>query len=240
MRILLIFFGIITLIACKKDVSSSAIALGDETGMLVSYSGLDVYGSFEIDLNEDGISDIRLGRTTAFFDIVGLTSEAWIEPMHTNCELLIQEIEDTTFMHYTTQYNTNQSNEPIAIQATTYSCSRETPNSGVYKVEKDIILDPKSKGDIITRKDSYQSVRAYFTEADSAFIGQTGFVDQGVVYYALTTYHNGCSDFPGGELKYIGVRLNTPEGVKLGWIRLKVQGSKITINNWAIQSSTAD
>ena len=117
------------LVSCKKDLSPAAIAFGDETGMLVNYWGLDVYDSFEIDLDEDGISDIQFGRTTKISDIIGLSSEVWMEPMHANCELLVQEIQDTTFMHYALQYNTNQYNEPIAIQATTYSCSREVQSS---------------------------------------------------------------------------------------------------------------
>lgn len=239
MRALLLLLGISALLSCKKEVPTPVlIQFGDDEGMLIKHSGRYLmHGSFKIDINNDGFFDIQLNTDQYFYPVVGVSYEASIESLHPDCEILVEEIQDTTYVRSNVQLTTNSSGDSMFIQATTYSCEKVVSSSVIDTIEKGFILDPKSTGDQTSILDDYRSITAYFTEFNSASMAPTGYVNQGIVYYSLISYYNDCSNFPLGITKYIGVKINTSDGIKLGWIELRINsGYHIKVYSWAIQS----
>jgi len=82
--------------------------------------------------------------------------------------------------------------------------------------------------------DPFQGGTYVFNPASYSSYSPNGIVFQGVTFYDLITVYNDCGAFPIGE-RFIGVKLYTYEGVKLGWVRVSVGSSVIRIKAWAIQ-----
>lgn len=242
MRIPLLLLSALTLFSCKKEVQrSSSIELGDETGLEVTYSSRDISGDyfipdhFDLDLDNDGVFDVRLNSSSNYSDILGFSPDANIEPLSTSFHVLIDKVPDSIFVHHSIQFTTNQSNEQIAIESTTYSCEREEPFSQVFETQEMFVPAPKTKGEVIALTDSYRSELVYFARPNEAVFESTGFVDQGVSYYSFIVHLRDCMEYPQGVYKYIGFKMTSADGTRLGWLKMSVQGSRIKMNSWAIQ-----
>lgn len=234
MKVLLPLLVASLLFACRKEIyqRDSKIHMGNKLDMeFTEKFALNLNGnaqtpeSYSIDLDDDGKNDIRLISA----------DEASIVCLHSSAKLMVQQIQDSTFVNESTQYTISPTGEQMYIQATTYSCEKETPLYELDTAETRLILDPKLYGNKITVEDPFQFLTFPFEHTGAATLTPTGTVVQGVVYYDLINYFNDCWDYPSGGY-YIGVKLYTPSGPKLGWILMSVSSlGKINIENWAIQ-----
>jgi hypothetical protein len=242
---ILLIFGLSLLGSCKKDLSNpTEITLGQEEGMIETIDYKVLEGTIfnadtsAIDLNNDGILDVEIISGGNPNGLTGSIAEARIRSLHPSAKLHVNQIQDTTFYYETYQFTSNPSNgEDMVILSKSFSCRRESDNYEVNSVAPKFLLDPNVYGEKISFGSSFQEVDLTFVELNTSSFEPTGLVDQGVVYYGLTSHFKDCWGFPMNTWRYIGVKLFTPSGPKLGWIRLQLlSSSKVSIHSWAIQN----
>lgn len=227
--------------SCKKEKERALfIVMGDETDLLYTKNYKKIDGNyyhpeyFDIDFDGDGLMDLRLSRGLG--NSVPSTAEARIESLHPSCKILGRTTSDTTFKHETGLFSTDPSGNDVYIHALTYSCEMESPDYVLDTVKSSFKLVATPINKEISVNDEYLNFSSSFGELSSSTYEPTGVVIQGVAYYDLITYYNDCSTFPKNEATYIGVKLYTYTGVKLGWVHLTVDsGNNIILKDWAIQ-----
>ncbi|GEM_PF-4513551 len=241
MRTLVVFSALFLFCACKKEVNRPlSIQLGDETNMVVDYTpvntGLNQLGiPYSIDFDQDGVNDLALFSDIHHSFIIGFSGESYIKSLHDGCAVVVDVIPDTTFVHYSTQFTQNQNNDLMAIVSTTYSCQREFPVSQVYSSGEISKPRPLQKATALNRYDEFRSGTFYLKRASVSTFESTGVFDQGYEYHDYIAYLYPCAYFPEEVYRYIGIRLNTADGTRLGWVKIAFDGESIQLNNWAIQ-----
>jgi len=238
MRLLILLLGLAFLISCKKEVAATSISLGEEDGIQVTYYHYEVntVSPFTIDFDQDGVDDVLLSSKNVVSQIIGVSPELTIEPLHSDCAMLVERTDDTTYVQYAYQSTTNQAGVSMEIFSEAFSCDEIAPNGVMHSTQIGEQLLPKSSGDFISFDNYYSSSKAFLTKASFANYEWIGTTNQGVEQYQLCVYYNDCYSFPTEVSRFVGVRINTAQGVKLGWIRFRFSGStNLTIESWAIQ-----
>jgi hypothetical protein len=238
------FTCVITLLlfSCKKNKERLPfIIMGDQTDMLYTKYFKLIDGTFynpeyfDIDLDKNGVMDLRLSRgpnTTGN----GTIPEARIESLHSSCKVRVETMMDTTFIHDISIFSVDPQGNDVHIHSITYSCRMESPDYTIDTVQVKTELVATAINEYISLNDAYLDVSMPFQGSNSSTYEPTGYVFQGLTYYDLTTHYNDCSAFPKSQETYIGVKLYTSDGIRLGWVRINLNSnSKIMVKDWAIQ-----
>lgn len=211
--------------------------MGDETNMLYTKYYKVIDGNFlepehfDIDFDQDGTFDLRLFRGPGPYG-----AESRVICLHQSCKVIGETVIDTTFFHETYLLSTDPSGADVNIHAMTFSCEMESPDYVFYAAENRFMPIATSINKQISVDDEFLSVSVPFIEPNSSSYLPTGVVNQGVAFYELITHYNDCLSFPHNQETYLGVKLYTPDGVKLGWVKLTVgSNAKIIVKSWAIQ-----
>lgn len=242
MRSLLLYsLAFCFLSSCKKEYErASFISMGDETDMVYTQQFEFINGNYyqpeyqDIDIDGNGLMDLRLSKGMG--NSGPSTPETRIESLHSSCKVMGRTVSDTTFRHETNLFSTDPSGNDVHIHSMTYSCEMESPNYVIDTVKTRFRPIGMLANKQISIHDEYLDVNMPLIELNTSSYEPTGVVNQGVTYYELTTHYKHCYTFPKEKYVYIGVKLYTPQGVKLGWVHLKLDsGSNILLRGWAIQ-----
>ncbi len=228
------------LFSCKKNKErASFIIMGDETDMEYHKYFVLINGTFyqpeyfDIDFDGNGLMDLRFSRGPGNS---GTVAVARIESLHSSCKVRVETVWDTTYVHETTLNSVDPQGNYVNIHAMTYSCEKESQYFAIDTAQSRTLLVPTLINKQISINDPYLDVSMPFQGENSSSYEPTGIVFQGVTYYDLTIVHDECSAYPKNQETYIGVKLYTPDGIKLGWVRINLNSySAIMVKDWAIQ-----
>lgn len=235
--------GILLLQACKEPVLPDTITIGVTDDMEVFYHSSILVSdlqnndkSFYLDVNDDGVNDLRIRHRSAPSTYFGITKELSFIPLHSKMKLLSEESMDSVYLTSGTQTLINTAGDSIHIIANTYSCVK-TNASSFYETKAENWLIPKQKGDKLSANESFHSSNCVVIEMDSSSYYPTGGYFGNAEVFIFEKYKNACSEFPNSNNQYVGFRLdNQKDASFLGWIRLSIGQSGIVINRHAIQT----
>ena len=242
LKIAILLLSISLFFSCKKKVISGPyLTLGDEESVEIEYMVTMILGviqkpvKYAIDLNKDGMDDVEFWSGYVVGAGSGVNPVASIRTMHPSCGLLAFETVDTTFIHHTYQVTNSPSGGYAAIASTTRACRRETP---YFVVESSFAVDnllALNVGDIVDISSDFRSGIFELNSFNSSKLTPIQTVGD-TTYYELLNVINDCTNFPENTSQYVAVKLNTPDGAKLGWIKFQFsEGNKIKLFEWAIQ-----
>jgi hypothetical protein len=243
-----VFFGLqVLLLSCRKEeiVLSDTIEVGEEAGMQVEFYNNSILSSdltqndksFYLDVNQDGVNDLRIRHRSASSTTFGITSELSFNSLHTSMKLLTVESLDSVYVNYGTQFTQNQFGDSIIVNANSYSCLKANEQSILHSVEAKNQLLPKSNGESLSLYERFVATNCFVLRMDSASVLTTGNFIGNAEVFEMNRYQNSCVDFPAGSYKYVCFRFDRKDEIPLlGWIRLKLQGSQLFIDRHAIQT----
>ncbi|NRA10591.1 MAG: hypothetical protein HRT57_01390 [Crocinitomicaceae bacterium] len=238
---ILLFLGLWLLGSCQKEqptTRASFILAGDETDLahtkvyqLIS-SSISASNHIDLDLDGNGVLDLRLGCDQGVPGS-GTLVDPWIKSLHTSCKVRVKSILDTTFVHETTLWSVDPQGNNVNIHALTYSCKMESSNYTIHSIQKKLKLVGDLESAQISTEEEFLEVSMPFFEQSTSSFEPTGLVLQGYTYYDLINHYRDCAPF---DKSYLGFKLYTSDGVKLGWISLSFGYTTLNVGSWAIQN----
>ena len=244
MRLLPLLALILFVASCKKaTVLPDSIPMGESDAVEITYTGnvievdqLNKERSMFIDVNSDGVNDLKIGLRLANFCIVGTQHEAFIQSINSRCRINAQPYSDTTWVSNSYQETQDLNGNPMAIQTTKFSCWKQQETSPIENVSTSYSLRPLDQNGTLSSGDNFYKIKGYFFEMDSTTFEPTEFIVNGYPVFQSRHYINECANYPLDIFRYIGFRFEDEDGLyRLGWIRLNFQQDRIELNSWAIQ-----
>jgi hypothetical protein len=250
-RKLLLFTTLLLTIgyACKKDKFEetnlpvqSTITIGNSSGMVLTTHDTTLSGkynapakTYEIDLNNDLISDIQFSNSL------------WGSPgsgMHPTCVIsclnsavgLYGSYKGDTIFNYTTKDTFNFSRVEIYIRHY-YKCTRTYPTDSIYMIKPDKFVVPVlKKGSILKSGNLFKEVELIASHADST-PPPVIIVKTDTVIYDSKIYFSQCDNFPQNEVSYVGFKMRINDTEKIGWLKILIAsgGYSMTVLESAIQ-----
>lgn len=234
--------------SCKKKQShilASHIEIGNESEMDVIYHHNTVVGSslqlddksYFMDVDQDGISDLRIRSRSNYTLIFGITKELSFNSLHTGFKLLTYEWSDSVYANFGSQQTTNQDGEPISIHAQKYSCSKDNDQAIFIESSPVNRLQHLKKGYVLNADERFTASNCFLMRMDTAYIVATNNYDGTSQIYEQYQNRKSCLYFPVNEYLYIAFKSTSEDKQeRLGWIRLKTsQYATVAIDRHAIQ-----
>lgn len=232
MKKLVYLLAFAALISCRKGkVDYSRVIVAQYDLMDVQYQKVLISGNVlapkrvELDLDQDGIRDLQ------FHSELDLT----LKSLHDGCEFLIETNEDSVYSKESYQIQPDPNGTTAAIHLTKYSCQKETAQYTLNTLSATDELVPMIVGERFDRIDKYASGTFYFKRPALEEVSEV-YTQNDTTYYNLTSVKNNCHQFPANDIYFIGVRLQTEDGPKLGWVKVQyLGGNAIRVFECAIQ-----
>lgn len=226
MKKLFLFLILISqIIACKKD---------DDTAYKVDFN-ITLNGQYyeepdtlDIDVDGDGISDVRLSSETWGSPGVGTHPRSTIASLHSGCLLLGFHENDTIYKRVYTNITHQDTVTTISI-STYYSCYRVTETDSVSDIRyNQFEITPLSSTDELNMSGDFRSDTVILVDEGWSYSlpFTTGYGTDTIIK-TYFSYSGECGYFPQNEIKYIGVKLNNNGTDRLGWIKLSILDKKI-------------
>lgn len=230
-RYLLLFVLFFTLFSCQKDEELSkdktsnldtSLIFGETTGMSVTPYGQKLSDNFEVDLNQDGMPDVRLINTYWHSLGLGYHFNKSIIPLHSKLVILGDISHDTIFINHS--HGITQEPNTIKITDTrTFNCFRTNAEDSIYKILPNNFHIRKCVESAKLELNSSFSNDSLPFEGDSYFtINYTYSPNMDTTYMWEETFSNSCETRLGNNPFYIGFVLEENQRKRLGWIKLIV------------------
>lgn len=220
----------VAMVSCHKqpDTDSNKITFGDTTGMIViTYDSSMWYNDtgrpFILDLNNDGVNDIKI---ETYYD--GPHQEPHqtltIICLNNNIELFGDSIVKEYYYHHDTVISTYIDASQTKWEVTTdehllSTCEKPSEDDPIQTTTAfDVFACDGNES--ITMNDHFQSGKAILFREDT--YGYLAYPDPttntAFVYTSSQIYQ--CWNFPTSEEKYIGFKLTQNGNSRLGWIKI--------------------
>lgn len=262
MRKIGLLMGIFTIvimgvISCKKDddkpipddptpddpILKDEIVFGDYKNMNVYYYDTILIGGYhdmrnlDIDINKDGISDIRFVSEVWGSPAVGQIPRSEILCLHENIELHGYFKNDTSFLNRSTRIVSGPNNTVEIYEYYNYTCHRIDESDSILAIYEDRFkIQPKDKNEKLSLTDIFKSDSITLTNGGYGYPYWGEEHGQDTILYTITSFYNNCNSFPQDEIKYIGLKTTIEDSEKLGWVKLSIMNKcKILILETAFQ-----
>ncbi len=235
-------FTVLLFISCKKQEIASPLIVGDyESVDLVGINCL-VEGNLgspqilDLDLNDDGIKDVKIYSDLSPVFSGELTSTLYLESLHVGCRFRATEEMDSMYSCVGYQSTTNPGNGNLMyIESFSYSCYKPASYWTLDSTYVRRRLTALNNGDILSVNDTFYSGRIYIAEPSTSEINLID-TNGNVSYYQQIKVDKDCPEFPVGTSQYVGIQLITKDGPKLCWIRVQYFGNnRLKIFDCSIQ-----
>ena len=235
--------GIIT--SCKKDPTinndqhTDKIHFGDTTGMIVTtYNTIMEYDDWHpivLDLNGDGIDDIKIETVYDGPLAIGEYQTLTLYCLN-HTKLLGDSIVKESYSHRETTYDTI-TDFIIITHAYTLSTCEEIAENSTVNTSKLFEVFANDYDNTFGAEDHFLTGKAVlFKENVEYSLANPGDEIVDVDYY---NYIYDCWNFPTGNEKYIGFRINHNGTLRYGWLKIKLHptwGGKV-VNTELIETA---
>lgn len=243
------FFFIVLALICSLIITSSCdndradqICMGAEDDMKIEYVNLvayaDTFGIEEIRLNIDGQwqGDISIQSYCYAKNGAEPIRGVRLKSLNDNYSFLIQNFDDSTFLHYDVDTTINSLSGNVIIT----SCRKEVD----YRISEDDTfygfsdlryVKPLANNDAIsTNSEHYSDNAEIFNSGINNKIDTIYSYQRGDTLFCETyNYYFSKEHYPEDDVFYIGVYKSLS---KLGWIKLKLEDiNKVTVLETALQ-----
>jgi len=223
-----------TIVPPGNDTLGNAFFFGHTEGMIVTnYENINPpfqngQYSYSIDLNGDGIDDIKFVSEDVGSANVGHAIVSSVKCLKNyvelSGELYTQEIYkhiDTTSIWY---YNDPEYPQFDSIQCMnvveTYSCERMEETDIIESTTEKLSLNSFDEGDNLPIESFFMSTEVCLKNRSYYYYGSpTGFGTSTITYHGHSTMNN-CDYFPLDEVKYIGFKFSKNGIDRFGWIKI--------------------
>jgi hypothetical protein len=228
--------------ACKEEEPerSGEIVIGEYEGMKIQHHDTILAGGYHqkagytIDIDLDGQDDLTLISNIWGSPGMGQHPEADISSLNKSLGIHGIVFQDTTFYYH--KIDTFYYSKVEIYIRNRYSCRREHPEDQVNRIRENFQPRAMKRGERLNRADFFLSdtslslnYSSYWQWRELLSTSDTLIVDG---YYAFYD----CHTFPDDEICWVGLRKETPDGIKLGWLKIIISGHyKISILESAIQ-----
>ena len=218
--------------SCKKNEDengknpSSKIVFGDVSNMFVrNYDTLIVRDeltfskSFEIDVDNDNITDFRLSslNLNGSWLHAGIANGTSINCLHNSASLLSFLETDSLFFNVIVDTIVNSSDVTIHIQYAS-SCSRIAFDDTIINITENNKILQKDPGEYLSIDERFVSDSITITRAQYSSFPMIINQNPDTTVYANSLYLGNCNLMPNEKVLYFGIRI----GDKLGWIKLLI------------------
>lgn len=230
----------ICMAGCEKNETERKpeIIAGEFEGMIINTWDTIISGGyyspafFELDMDNDGISDIKFQSVVAGSPGMGHIPSSKLISLHENAEILGFFTEDTIFKNTVIQIN-DQDYPVVITEIIKYGCSRISDTDEITSIRTSFKILPLNSGDVFGFNDSFSSDDFVLSTGSFSYYTAENFQDTVYVYQVI--HLSNCNYFPPNE-KYIGVLINNEESKpRLGWIKIELSGHTIHISQSGIQ-----
>lgn len=229
-NILYLSLCIVLLHACRKDetvIKTDAITLdssllfGETQGMNINAYYQSVHGEMQVDLNADGMNDLKLVNTSWHSPGLGAHFPKALVPLHSKLLIMGDYMNDTFFTHHQPPYISQNLNVIQITNTRTITCSRTFPDDSIYSIRLNNfhVKHSDALGKLhLTNSFSNDSLPM---EADSYFSSQTTYsTNMDTLYYWNETMYTDCRAMPHDKPFYVGFVFEDNVRKRLGWLKL--------------------
>lgn len=244
--------------ACKKDKSttpeeidtpvitdtaSKEIILGNEQEMHITkwdyilHAGIsNSLATYSLDVDSDGADDLKFTVYMTKYPMMGIHYENTVMSLNSSIQLSGYIETDTNFILTTIKVSTTSAQVQVDTSRL-ISCTRLTPTQTVLDIVPDQFkLLYSDKGTLLKKDGVYQTGSDPIVNTNANF-SEIISTTPDTMIIRRTTITNDCDAPAQGEVKYIGFKINTAKGIKMGWIKLiLLNRDKIHILESAIQN----
>ena len=238
--------------ACKKDKSttpeeietpvitdtaSKEIILGNEQGMHITkwdyilHAGIsNSLATYSLDVDSSGTEDLKFTAYMRKLPMMGSHYEISVSSLNSFVQLAGYVAADTTFISTTITVSGSTVDTTRVI-----SCKRSTPTQTILNIADQFKLLYSDKGTVLKKDGVYQTnnVPVVYTNVVSTEIVST---TPDTMILRRTVFKDYCDAPSQGQVQYLGLKINTAKGVKMGWVKLTLSDTdKIHILESAIQ-----
>ncbi len=241
MKTLVPFLTLILLFSCQKNKGfAPTIVMGDLDAVnAIGYNHL-LQGSYlqpdvsRLDLDQDGIFDVRFYSNEAAAGSSGLLPVVTLETLHSNIEIQANIREDSMFHAYFYHWQYAPDGTRAYFHTNRTSCERESEQFLAAGVEMNQYLIPLKEGESVSKEAVFSTGKFPIATAEEQTTEVENFVDSTV--YHIEQVHRSCFQFPQNKVRYLAFRIQGEYGQKMGWIELNyLGGNSLRVGNWAIQ-----
>ena len=245
MALAVLAIGIIT--SCKKDpdpnnngqnneqpsdpipVVTDVIHLGDTTGMIVtSYDSTmkfdESWRPFILDLNEDGINDIRI---ETYYDgplAIGEFQTLTLYCLNDHTELLGDSIVKESYSHRDTTTTVSGEWTTIINSYIFSTCNQIEENDLVY-TSTVFEIAANDFNDTFNVNDHFQSAEVKLFRQNIEYTLMNPNEEEQIAVGSHNKYIFNCWNFPTDVEKYIGFRMNLNSTLRYGWLKIKLHST---------------
>jgi hypothetical protein len=233
-RICVLAIFILSLTMCKKGdpiqtaESNTKIIVGDDSGVqtwaldTVLMGGYQDERSIALDMDGDNLSDFSFTSEIWGSPGVGGHPQSMILSLHENALICGLLKTDSFIIHHGFNTTVGPDNTTNIYHSITFTCRRLAPEDSIQKVVPgQFKLLPMHKGQYLAASDVFGVDTCILNnEAYGYFIGSSVQNDTTIYNYLSNDYT--CDQFPANQIRYVGVKLRSPQGDKLGWIKLSI------------------
>lgn len=228
--------------SCERESTSSfddRIEMGNYEGLRIEYPDVILIGEYhhkqvyEIDIDLDGVNDFQIMSNIWGSPGMGQHPEADIACLNRDSYFNVSPFYDTSFLHIT--IDTHKFEKVEIYIRNTYTCERIDVKDSILRVRESRYLNVFNKKDIVSISDSWRSDTLGLDYSWSSYYDIISNSPDTMVYL-VNTFDNNCHPFPGDSIAYVGIKKESSERARLGWIKMSISDNyKVSILETAIQ-----
>ena len=189
---------------------------------------------FEIDLDNDQISDIQFQSVVQGSPAVGQLRYMYVKCLNPSVELHGFMKKDTVFSN--TKITYTPLGNKVNIDITHYeSCRRENANDTISLQPEKFVLSMLQKDGIIKKEDVFQTGTITLIGPTHSSTGKITNIYGDTTEYTFEDKYFGCDNFPEDTDIYLGFKITTGNKQKMGWFKISCSFTTLTISEVAIQ-----
>lgn len=228
----LAFAAICLMPSCKKYASE--ITFGDTAGMRVkTYDSTDLKTSdqgltkyYDIDLNKDGQTDIKLTSKCVLSVFLGNPVYSYIKCENEDVALLGDIIMQEHYVHSDTTVTQNEEGEGLFQKITkTHTCERIDDTDVIEETEEKLSLIAGNAGESFGLEDDFLSTEVLLNDIQYGFCSDPEGWGTDFMTQVCNIYKKDCDYFPTGKEQYIGFKFNKNGRDHLGWMKIILEES---------------
>ena len=244
----LIILALFIVVSCSKDkaANSPTIEIGNNSGLQVTQLNLDitspsfgVWDEKEVDINNDGQMDLRFRSIYHGSSGLGLFYNYRIETIHNDCSIAGTIANDTMWLKNDTTYLVNPQGGMAIIWELKRACAQLDASYTQLDVDHDQLSTTLfQSGETLKVSDYFSKETTYLhslSDHSTPLELEMTIVDTN--YYSVASViREVCEPATDNVSGYLGFKLNTSNGTKLGWVKLAITDAySIQVSETAIQ-----
>jgi hypothetical protein len=235
-------------VACQKKKASKnpSIEIGNAKyvdinnhNVLVKSSGYQDIDAFALDIDADGNADILFESYILGSPGMGMHEGFSIEALHSGCHFAgVLGSQERWVKHDTSYIDNPQTGETIVMRSENYACTQLDSEYNLAYIIADVVYTTFfSSGETLNKTDYFSNLVSNLVPAeDHSSVPLEDYTSNDSTYMTVTVNYAEACTISNKTSGYLGIKLNTSDGEKLGWVKLSItDGYIISIESSGIQ-----